>query len=519
MQPSRGTLSASQRMTTISKRNILRGSALNLIQMVLTLAVSLVLPPFLVHHMPPAEYSAWILILQLSAFVNYLELGMQTAVGKFVAEFHATGDRPSIAKVVGTAFSILMAAALLGMAVVGVLSWRVPQLFHQMPPDLVHEVRLGVIAVGSTTALLLPFSIFLAIFIGLQKYLIPTVVLSIGKVVTAGGTVLLLLLHGSISQMALFIAAINILTATAQYFCWHRYARAEVPFAYFDFNRRFAIRLGEYCGVLSLWTLGGLFISGLDTSIVGHFDYKNTGYYAVAGSATNFMLLIVGNALGPLMPALSSLQSSRTPREMGELLVRTTRYGVLLLCALGLPLMLGSYPLLTLWLGRTYAAHSMPFLIALVLGNVIRQFGYPYALMVVATGNQRLATISPVSEAIINFALSVWLAHRLGAIGVAYGTVLGACAGLAAHLLFSMRFTQPTIRVPRVHLLLAGFGRPLLCVLPSLLLLPAWRAYTLLPMRLPLLALWAVSTFTIAWTLGANRTERGQLLTGLRRLI
>ena len=300
---------------SLSKRRVLQGSALNLSQMVLSLAVSLVLPPFLVHHMQPAEYSAWVLILQLSAYVNYLELGMQTAIGKFVAEFHAVGDTKSIAGVVGTAFSILSTAAALGLVAVGIIAWQVPRLFHQMPVHLVHEVRLGVLSVGSTTAILLPFSVFVAIFIGLQRYVVPAVVQSVGRVLSALAVIVLLLMHGSILQMAMLISFLNILTAAVQYFCWHRYARADVPFAYFSFQRRFASRLAEYCGVLSLWTIGVLFVSGLDTTIVGHFDYRNTGYYAVAGSATNFMLLIVGNMLGPLMPALSSVQGSRSPAK------------------------------------------------------------------------------------------------------------------------------------------------------------------------------------------------------------
>ena len=506
-------------MSNFSKRKLLKGSALNVFQMVLTLAVSFVLPPFLVHHMPPAEYSAWVLILQLSAYVNYLELGMQTAIGKFVAEFHATGDKDTIASIVGTAFTILSGAAGIGLAAVCIIAWQVPQVFHQMPADLTHEVRLGVLAVGSTTAMLLPFSVFLASFVGLQRYLIPTIVLSIGRVVTAVAVIVLLLLHGSIAQMAVVIASINILTAAAQYLCWRRYARNDVPFSYFSFDRSVALRLGEYCGVLSLWMIGGLFISGLDTTIVGHFDYKNTGYYAVAGSATNFMLLIVGNLLGPLMPALSSIQTSRSPRDMGTLLIRLTRYGVLLLCALGLPLMIGSYPLLTLWLGRSYAAKSMQFLIVLVAGNMIRQFGYPYALMVVATGNQRLATIAPVSEAIINFGLSIWLAHWLGALGVAYGTVLGSIAGLFAHIVFSMHFTQPSIRLQRMRLLVEGLGRPLLCIFPSLLLLPAWHSYRIFPMSMPLLVLWTITTAGLAWVFGINQSERYQVLSRIRRLV
>jgi hypothetical protein len=43
--------------------------------------------------MAPAEYCAWVLILQCSAYVNLLDLGLQTATGKFVAEYNALDDR------------------------------------------------------------------------------------------------------------------------------------------------------------------------------------------------------------------------------------------------------------------------------------------------------------------------------------------------------------------------------------------------------------------------------------------
>ena len=48
--------------------------------------VALVLPSYLVHHLPVETYAAWILILQLGAYVSYLDLGIQTGISKFVAE-------------------------------------------------------------------------------------------------------------------------------------------------------------------------------------------------------------------------------------------------------------------------------------------------------------------------------------------------------------------------------------------------------------------------------------------------
>ena len=149
------------------------------------------------------------------------------------------------------------------------------------------------------------------------------------------------------------------------------------------------------------------------------------GFYAVANGAANFMLAIVSSVFGPLVPAVSSMQSGSTPGRIGDLCIKTTRYCVLLLLLLGLPLFFGAYPLLSLWVGKRYAIQSALYLEVLVLGNIVRQIAFPYILVVVATGKQHLATIGGIVEACVNVALSIWLVQRIGTVGVAVGTLGG----------------------------------------------------------------------------------------------
>ncbi|HKD74642.1 MAG TPA: hypothetical protein VKB76_04075, partial [Ktedonobacterales bacterium] len=344
-----------------------------------------------------------------------------------------------------------------------------------VPVGIIGPMRLGVLAIGITTAFMLPFMVMQAVFVGLQRYGIPALISSISRVGTAVGLIVLLLLHGGLAELAILIACFNLATIAAQWFCWKQFASTEVPLRIFTFDGIAARRLLEYCGVLSIWTIGILLISGLDTVIVGRYDFHNTGFYGIAGSATNFMLLIVGSALGPIMPAISSVQGQRTPRQLGGLLVQATRYCTLMLMMLGLPLLIGGYPILRVWLGPVYAGGSVRFMVVLVLANIIRELGYPYALMVVATGNQRLATLSPIVEGIVNLTASLLLVRVDGAIGVAYGTLIGALVGFCIHLLVSMRLTMPMIAMDRLKLLARGVLRPALCALPSLLILPWLR--------------------------------------------
>ncbi len=501
------------------KRKVLQGSASNLVRVLLSMLVSLVLPPFLVHRMAPAEYSAWVLILQLSAYVNLLDFGLQTAIGKFVAEYDAKGDRQASHHLVSTSFTILAIAAAIACAVLAVMVWGVPRLFHQMPATLVPQVRVALLAVGLSTAIALPFGTFLSTFTGLQQYVFPAIVATASRLGSAAALIVFLLLHASLVQLAMVMAGFNVATAATQFIGWRRLVKARVDFSFLLFNRRSAIQLAKYGSVLSIWTLATFLISGLDIVIVGHYQYKDTGFYAIANGAANFMLALVSSVFGPLIPAVSSMQSGTTPSRIGDICIRMTRYCALLLLLLGLPLVFGGYPLLSLWVGKRYATQSALYLEVLVLGNVVRQLVLPYILVVVATGRQHLATIAAVAEASVNIVLSIWLVQRIGAVGVAVGTLVGAFVSFSVHLLVSMRSTRPTILIPRARFLLQGVFRPLLIITPSLFLYPFWRRLNMLPAEPAVLALWIVATTAIAWWVALTAEDRREGGVLLRRLL
>ena len=339
------------------------------------------------------------------------------------------------------------------------------------------------------------------------------------RVASAATLIILLLLHCGLLPLALVMAAFNVGAAATQFYGWQRLVKSRVGFSFFFFHRETAVRLAKYGSVMSIWTLAMFFISGLDTVIVGHYQYAETGFYAVASGAANFMLALVSSVFGPLIPAVSSMQSSTTPNRIGDLCIRTTRYSTLLLCLLGLPLVFGAYPLLSLWVGRKYAAQSALYLEVLVLGNVVRHLALPYILCVVATGKQHLATIAGISEAAVNIVVSLWLVQRIGAVGVAAGTLAGAFVSFGLHLLVSMPRTQTTIRFNRWRLIVQGLLRPLLAISPLCLLLPFWKKLSMVPAPPAVLVIWVALTGYISWQIAITEDDRGAAITAVRRLL
>src|SRR5271157_4968701 len=118
-----------------------RNAGASMARLVVATLVALILPAYLTRHLPVQTYGAWVLILQLSAYVSYLDLGVQSGVSNYVAEYAAKDDYAGAERSASTGFVIMLAASVLGVLLTLILAYRVPQLFQSMPVALYRDVR------------------------------------------------------------------------------------------------------------------------------------------------------------------------------------------------------------------------------------------------------------------------------------------------------------------------------------------------------------------------------------------
>jgi O-antigen/teichoic acid export membrane protein len=481
--------------------------ALSLGRVVVNSLVALLLPAYLTHRLPITTYGAWVLILQLGAFVSYLDFGVQTAVSKFVAEHSAKNDHLMAGRYATAGLVIMTLTALLGIVLTLGLSFEVPRLFRDMPVSLYRDVRISVILVGVSLSFGLVCSVFSAVFLGLQRYAIPMGIAILNKGLYTTVILATVLLHGSLASMGAAVAVVNVSTGLLQIVAWRRLAsQVRVSFHALKFDTLGTMT--SYCLLLAVWTIGMLCVTGLDVTIVGHYDFSQTAFYATATLPTSFIILIMASMLGPMMPASSALSTQRSSQDMGVILARVTRYSTLLLLLTGIPLVVYGGPILKLWVGPVYAANSLLYLRVLVVANILRSLCAPYSTLVVATGRMRDATMAPILEAIVNLASSIYFAGRYGAVGVAYGTLIGSFASVFLHFIVSMRLTRRTLDVARCRLLVGGILRPAIILLPSFFFLAPSR-YAAFKHALPAeVIIWTIATLSLAWFVSLDRADR-----------
>jgi O-antigen/teichoic acid export membrane protein len=218
-------------------------------------------------------------------------------------------------------------------------------------------------------------------------------------------------------------------------------------------------------------------VNGLDLIFVSHFQFASTGYYSIATSLLNVVATLNGAIFSALIPATSVLHANQQYREIGQIVIRTTRYGLYVLVVAVLPFFLLGRVALGIWLGDDYAVHTLPLLLVLLCASIIRFSGNPYSVAMLGTGQHRHNTVGPFVEGFINVAASIGFAEKYGAIGVAYGTLVGSVAGMACHIFYNVPRTRD-IQMSVSEYGFAGLIAPLARLLPMtfVALLPGMHA-------------------------------------------
>jgi O-antigen/teichoic acid export membrane protein len=497
----------SRGFTATISRNIVA----SLVRVAAVALVALVLPAYLTHHLPVKTYAAWILILQLGAYVSYLDFGIQTAVSKFVAEYEARGDLAGAGRHASAGFALMLIAGILSLILTLVLTWQVPWLFKNMPADLYYDVRISVMLVGSSLSFGLACAVYSAVFLGLQRYWVPMTISIVNRISFVAIVLTVVALNGSLAAMGVAAALVNVVTGICQVVAWRQKA-SHVRVSPRLVDHRVLKNMARYCSVQSVWTVGMLCVTGLDVTIVGHYDYVQTAYYSIATLPTSFVLMILSSMLNPLLPAASAMSTQRSPLDMGDLLAKTTRYTSVILLLTGLPLIVCGFPILRLWVGPVYALHTLKYLRVLIFANIIRNLCLPYATMICATGRQGAATATAVSEGVVNLSSSIYLASRFGAIGVALGTVLGSLVSVILHFAITMHLTHRTLAISRSRLFLKGLLQPAIIAIPSLALLPLWWSPPRMTLTAGLAIIWGIGTLVLAWFGALSGKERTDLM-------
>ena len=392
--------------------------------------VALALPHYLTRALDHDRFAAWALMLQIAAFAGYLDFGLQTAVARYLAQAMERGDDEQRDSLVSTAFAMLAGGGALALLVIGAVAWQLPRIFHGAPPQMIGELRGGVLVLAASAALLLPMSTFTGVLIGLHRNEYPALAIGGSRILGAVAVLLAVRHTHSLVWLAVCIGGFNLVGGLVQPVIV-MYLLPALRLHVERITRGMVIELLHYCGALSVWSFAMLLITGLDVTIVGHFDFEATGAYAIAATLITFYTGVTGSIFSAMMTPVAVLQARGETGRIRELILDSTQLNsyASLICTAA-TFLVGPW-MLRAWVGPVYAAGALPILELLVVAQSARMVGLPFSTVLVAMGLQRYAVPNAIIEGCLNLALSLVGAALVGAEGVAWATLVASIAAVA----------------------------------------------------------------------------------------
>jgi O-antigen/teichoic acid export membrane protein len=484
--------------------------------LVVNALASFFLSPIVVHSLGSVYYGIWTLLNQFTGYLWLFDFGVRESVVKYVAQYHASGDRARLEATIRTAISVYAVVSAGVLAVVVVLAGALPYVFN-IPADAVPAARMAAFVIGANVAQLFLTNVFVGALMGLQRIYRVSQVTITNTVLRVAGTYVLLSNGYGIVALALMYLGLSLLYAAfVMRLC--RVYLPDVPLRPSRPERAEVAKLFNYGKYVLLANIGDKIIFASDAIVIGMFlPIAALTPYAIAGTLIETMRSVVKAISSVFNPLTSSLHATGQRAALQRVLVSGAK-GALIV---GLPICIGFITLgerfVRLWMGEAHAEMAGNVLKILATGYIV---GLPYYTMsgiLYGLSAHRVVAILRVIEGAINLVLSVVLINVIGLVGVAAATALPHV------VMVGWVLPRALPRVFPVNLreyYVAAYGRTLLAAIPFALACVIVEQ-VVQPASLPGFLLWGIVIFPAyigpVWLLALSADDRGQLARALGR--
>lgn len=389
----------------------------------INIIVAFFLSPFVVHNLGDMNYGLWAFIGSVTGYMGLLDMGIRSAVTRYVAEYNAKRDVAGINRLCSTAIAFYIVAGLIAISIGYSVAGFLPSIIKGLDVAS-EEPRQAVIIVCGEIAFILAFNVFGGIIIGLQRFDISR---GISIFVTIIRTVVIVLvLRGGFGIVGLAVASFGstvfgyALQAVAAF--WLVEGLSLSP----SFVNRVHLRCLFGFGMTSfIIHIARKIIYYTDSTVIGVFgSASQITYFVIAGNLVEYTGELLSSISVILFPMASDLYARQDHDGVKRALVNGTRLAMAIAIPIYFTFLLMGREFIDLWMGKRFGSASSTVLAILTVGQLMTLTQINTGSILAGMYKHRFIASCMIAEAVANLGLSIVLIRYYGIYGVALGTVI-----------------------------------------------------------------------------------------------
>lgn len=410
------------------KRQYLRNAVANQGAFFVSVAVALVLSPLVVRSLGDESYGYWTLVMSLTSYYSFIDLGIRSAVTQYVARYLAAKDRENLTKTINTSLTVLSGIAVFICLLAAAMAILFPRFFD-VDPAKWSGLRAAVVVCGVSMAIRFPTGVFHAVITGNQRWDIFGFVQIGIRLLNAGLTVVALKMGYSLVGLAVVTLAAQ-LVETAVMFAFSKRMTPDVPYRVTAFDGETFRRIRSY-GVYS-------FVIHICEQLIFYTDNFVVGgamgavavtYFAIGSNLIPYMDNLVLAMSAQLQQVAVKYDTQGDGSGMRSLFVMGSRYLFALTCLIFANIAVVGVEFLRQWMGEKYVSgeglgHAGAVLIILAVAHLFHNLPTVARQILFGMTKNNLLALTSAIDAALKIILSLILVRTHGLIGVAIGTLI-----------------------------------------------------------------------------------------------
>lgn len=386
------------------------------------IVVGFFLTPLIIRHLGQSGYGIWVLVGSFIGYYGLLNLGVGSAITRYIARYSAQNDAKSLNQTANTALVMFCVTGLLAI-MISFLAAEPLARFFKIDAEHFAEFKRIVWILGVATGLSFPSGVFSALITARERYVAVNVVNIAATLLRTGLTVAILLAGYGLAGIAYPTLAATVLSIIA----FIVLAKQIAPeFHVHPRLANFAVlkMLLVYGGFTVIIAVADILRLKIDSIVIGRMvGMAEVSVYGVAAVLIQYMLKVVASGMGVLTPRFAALDGAGNRQELQSTFLRSLSVSSFIACGVGLMALLFGRSFLFLWVGKDFEA-AVPVLSILAVSYMFALSQTPGIGLMYAFNKHRYYAAATIVEAIANVTLSILLAPRYGIIGVAMGTAI-----------------------------------------------------------------------------------------------
>jgi len=373
------------------------------------------------------------LVSSITGYFALLDLGLNGAVTKYLAEYRAKKDSKKITELLGTTLTTFTVLGVVGCITIFVLAeWFTKHLFV-IPPSYYREAvwafRLS--GVGFFLSMLTWWGSSIAP--GLQRFdVFNGISIGFGTLTTLGMVAAVMLGYGLIGVVVANLVASA--AAAAAYWLSSRRLLPEIPIR-FSFDMEMFRRTFMFGLYMVAFRVFALLFTQLDSVMIGAWvGTAALTFYIVPQQVAQVVHGVNGKMMQIVFPMVSDFSAKGDREKIGNLFVRGFNLSLAVGFAIAVPLFVVGEPLLRYWVSPEMAAQASLVLQLLILAFFLLGLTTLPTCVLTGINSPQFVTLGSVVLGVSGTLAYCILIKPFGVLGVAAGKVFGVAVAMVYYL-------------------------------------------------------------------------------------